>query len=528
MIESIVVAFVLAFLFRTFEAEAFVIPTGSMAPTLMGRHKDLLCPRCGYPYQVSASDEVKSDTGESNGDGAEVVGTMCPNCRYPAYIGPQNDQHQDYPSFKGDRILVSKFAYQISDPRRWDIAVFRYPGQAKTNYIKRVVGLPGETVRITRGDIWIKDRQGKDFGIARKPPEKMLAMLQPVYDNDYVMPTLISQGWPARWRPWGKSSVAWRTSADYRSFQTDGQGGEAWLRYQHFAPTFQQWQYLGRGDGPGPNAPQPQLITDFTPYNTNREKWQLVDGLPSPPAPDVLGLNWVGDLVLDCAVDVRSTSGTLLLDLVKGGRHFTARVDVASGTARLSIDGLDTFHPAGPTPIRRPGRYHLKFSNVDQQLRLGVDGSLMSFDAPTTYSDLGNVSPDEADLSPVGIGSQGVAMEVQHLRISRDIYYIADRFDRGDGHRTITEHAAVEFSLGADQFLMLGDNSDKSQDSRLWAPVVWEQSGQEHDEYYVKRDLLVGKALFIYWPHSWDEIQADGWHIPFPFFPNFGRMKLVR
>ena len=39
--ESIVVAFVLAFLFRAFEAEAFVIPTGSMAPTLLGRHKDV-------------------------------------------------------------------------------------------------------------------------------------------------------------------------------------------------------------------------------------------------------------------------------------------------------------------------------------------------------------------------------------------------------------------------------------------------------------------------------------------------------
>ena len=48
-IESVVIAFVLAFLFRTFEAEAFVIPTGSMAPTLMGRHKDLVCPKCGCP-----------------------------------------------------------------------------------------------------------------------------------------------------------------------------------------------------------------------------------------------------------------------------------------------------------------------------------------------------------------------------------------------------------------------------------------------------------------------------------------------
>ena len=47
-IESIAIAFALAFLFKAFEAEAFVIPTGSMAPTLMGRHKDVLCPECGY------------------------------------------------------------------------------------------------------------------------------------------------------------------------------------------------------------------------------------------------------------------------------------------------------------------------------------------------------------------------------------------------------------------------------------------------------------------------------------------------
>ncbi len=56
-IESIVVAFTLAFLFRTFEAEAFVIPTGSMAPTLQGRHQDIDCPMCGYAYRVSASQE---------------------------------------------------------------------------------------------------------------------------------------------------------------------------------------------------------------------------------------------------------------------------------------------------------------------------------------------------------------------------------------------------------------------------------------------------------------------------------------
>ena len=57
-IEAIAIAFALAFLFKTFEAEAFVIPTGSMAPTLMGRHKDVVCPKCAYRYSASASEEA--------------------------------------------------------------------------------------------------------------------------------------------------------------------------------------------------------------------------------------------------------------------------------------------------------------------------------------------------------------------------------------------------------------------------------------------------------------------------------------
>src|SRR6186713_318784 len=67
-VESIVIAFVLAFLFRTFEAEAFVIPTGSMAPTLMGRHKDVECPKCGYHYTVSASEEESEDPRRQTSD----------------------------------------------------------------------------------------------------------------------------------------------------------------------------------------------------------------------------------------------------------------------------------------------------------------------------------------------------------------------------------------------------------------------------------------------------------------------------
>ena len=59
-VEAIVVAFILALVVRGFEAQAFVIPTGSMAPTLRGRHKDVVCPQCGFSYAVNASQEAEA------------------------------------------------------------------------------------------------------------------------------------------------------------------------------------------------------------------------------------------------------------------------------------------------------------------------------------------------------------------------------------------------------------------------------------------------------------------------------------
>src|SRR5262245_14660374 len=74
-IESIAMAVILALLFRGFVAEAFVIPTGSMAPTLQGRHKDVWCPKCNYQYQTSASIERESSTDALSG--RHVIATTC-------------------------------------------------------------------------------------------------------------------------------------------------------------------------------------------------------------------------------------------------------------------------------------------------------------------------------------------------------------------------------------------------------------------------------------------------------------------
>lgn len=588
-VESVVIAFVLAFLFRTFEAEAFVIPTGSMAPTLLGRHKDVVCAKCGFSYRVNASEEVDKDGQEYDNENAKVVRCTCPVCRYTMDVSPDNRQDEDYPSYKGDRILVGKFPYEFGDPHRWDVIVFRYPEEAQTNFIKRLVGLPKETVQISHGDIltstddslrqtyeWIESlrdhpwdaehkrileqlRQatGHEFGdspvrwlswwrqqfnsqriIQRKPPKKLRAVLQIVHDYDFMPAELIQAGWPDRWQPVAeRDAMAW-TADDVpakvggfksRGYETDGKtAGETWLRYRHFVPTADVWENLEKDRKPSV-PPKPTLITDFAAYNTN------VSGSFFSADRDVSGLHWVGDLALECELESHGDSGQVLLELIEGGRKFHCRLDLTSGQAALSIPGLDGFAPTAATGVRGKGRHKLLFANVDDELVLWVDDSPVEFNVPATFDPLNNHLPTRADLSPLGIASDGAAVKVSHLKVWRDLYYIATRpsFPMHDytsssesnimsnpedpeSQHCFQSMREVEFPLQADQFLVLGDNSARSKDSRLW----------NQNQHFVARDLLIGKALYIYWPHSFDRV--PGTSIPFPMFPNFERMGFVR
>lgn len=86
----------------------------------------------------------------------------------------------------GDFILVNKYAYglrlpvagtkimSVGDPQRGDVMVFRYPEDGKTNYIKRVVGLPGDHVRYRNKALYINDREIDTRFVANLPPVELL------------------------------------------------------------------------------------------------------------------------------------------------------------------------------------------------------------------------------------------------------------------------------------------------------------------------------------------------------------------
>ena len=583
-VESVVIAFTLALLFRAFEAEAFVIPTGSMAPTLMGRHKDLACESCGRDFRVGSSAEEDEQSQSlrteaarlereladlKGGDGgpglagreerrrriemlesehgpigqlrSRLAGKMvpaarCPNCGHVTRLvrgeGPQTAYDPRYPSFSGDRILVNKFAYDFSEPKRWDVVVFKYPEEAKTNYIKRLVGLPGETLSIVGGDIWTSRADGAAPAIARKPPATMRAMLQCVHDSRFVAPELVRAGWPQRWSDWSPPGIdaaaRWTTPDDGRTFAVEASGNAvpAMLRYRHLVPSAEDWQRVERGE-PVADRAKPGLVDDFQPYNA----------IATRP-------HWVGDLAIELGLEVsRHAEGRVAVDLVEAGRVHRCTFDLATGTATLApaggaepgTGGLDAAVPRAATPVQGTGSWRILFANVDDELSLFVNDRRMAFDRPTTWSQppaevsanrpaLVEAVPGTAepsDLAPVGITALSADVRVKNLRLLRDTYYIG-AVDVGARPGEILEEDRLEFALEANQFFVLGDNSAASKDSRLWL-----------EGHHVDRELLIGRALAIFWPHavpaSWSvPVKIGGAELRLPSWPNFGRMRFVR
>ena len=203
-IEQILVAFILAFIFRCFIVEAFVIPTGSMAPTLLGANIAFRCPDCGWKWTVNYSSPNGNDDSVPS-VANEAIPARCPNCGYklPRNTPADADNDATQPSVRfGDRILVQKYIYLLHPPERWDVVVFKSPAESTItaggvepytqNYIKRLVGRPNETIMILDGDVYVAPNtdpaaplKAEDFTVQTKPYAAQQALWRIVYDADH-------------------------------------------------------------------------------------------------------------------------------------------------------------------------------------------------------------------------------------------------------------------------------------------------------------------------------------------------------
>lgn len=561
-IESIIFALLMAFLFRTFEAEAFVIPTGSMAPTLYGRHKELKCAHCGFKIVVGASEELTKDGALED----RLSDAVCQNC------GGINDVFDDVP-FNGDRILVNKYPYEFGEPDRWDVFVFKNPDQPDMNYIKRLVGLPGETIRIRQGDLYkVVDGNAR---ILRKAPEKQKLLQIPVYDDRHPPTELLKAGWPERWAAveqtpqggegidgWKESATGWKQDPAAREFRLSSQTeGFAWLRYRHYYAPPVVWESLRAGQV---LPPTPRLIADNCGYNNFTTRFARGGSQARHPDELELGAYWVNDLTLNCRVTIQTVNpgAALLFELCEGAFAYRCRIDPASGIATLVETSMTGNVPvelgSQGTKLKGAGTYDVAFSCVDDRLCLWINGTLVDFGPKASLEHFvtSDNLPHARDLTPVGIAAQGIEGKVGDLLIERDVYYrtaepecyqgredelarlIGDVEAWGDRFQQFAACEQRDIEVDANGFLAMGDNSPRSSDSRYWRSTK-----------SVPRPYLVGKAFWIYWPHGvpflnggrgytilrhaldsqqLEKSSADYPKMTAPFYPQFGRMKRIR
>jgi signal peptidase I len=550
VVETVVFVVVLVLLLKSFAAEAFVIPTGSMAETLWGCQKIVDCPQCGYRFPVNCSQEAE----HPDDPRARTVRAFCPNCRRHIVFLPVNTDPAPFTGFdavkpppveSGDRVLVAKFSYDLFEnlPDRLDVVVFKFPGDkegspfpksgpvengAPMNYIKRLVGLPGELIAIHDGNLYVlsesnvpeefkeklknlKDKFAKldqdanpkllwqathmhrddsdaeelfrrgAFTIVHKRPDTMLAVRRIVYDNDHPAKDLAGV-LPPRWDGRGEGAGWAADAANGFNLPAPSDDRVHWLGYRHILRSIPNPR---RPDDKPVKDVRPKLITDFIGFDTQ----ELGPGGQEP----YLGEHWVGDLMLECEVQADKAQGELTLELSQGPVRYRARFDLANGTCKLlsqADKGEEKELASAPTALRGGGTHTVRFANFDNRLTVWVDEAL-PFGEGVNHDPTKAQGPTDNDLEPARVGLRGTGATVRHLQLWRDTYYTTTTSPSGtaDADLSSWKKDAPETTVLYVQpghFLCLGDNSPASSDSRVWG--------------LVPERLLLGKALMVYFP----------------------------
>ena len=584
-VESIWVAIVLAFVLRAFMVEAFVIPTGSMAPRLMGEHLMLRCASCKYEFAFGASREP----GLPACDVCKYPQVRCPSCNYVTAYGLDVDESKGIPCSSpgcrrlrgqrrhdmvgrvrsGDRVLVLKYLYRFAEPKPFDVVVFKNPQNNTENYIKRLIGLPGETIEIVHGNVFVGESKDGPWTIRRKPPRAQKAMWQIVFDNDYRPDESLREqfgNWSSPvWKRAGASDVAWQAEPDSR-------------RNAHVLAT-RQFRFIGA------EAMQEIMLAtqrdDFMPrygYNASNTIGQ--------PSIDE-NRDVCTDVKLSVVYEPIDKTSTVALMLSSFEHRFKGEVR-ADGKVRLFHRTMKaggeqwTLWGEGQGDGVAVGKAcEIALTHADYRVTLWVDGQAVLASSDTQYTpdhdaltnrmaaavgdvvdkDLGSAS--SVPTPQVRIGAAGGPCKLSHVRVMRDVYYTAlplqenssEKCGPMDEYFQVWKEARARADLpdsgigwgvmgrpitlarnrenpDLDEFFVLGDNSPQSLDSRAWTTAspslrLYADAARTIPQYKlgtVPRYNMIGKAFFVYWP--------AGFSVPglpeLPVIPNFGRMRLIR
>lgn len=367
-IEALTVAVVLAVVLKYFLIEAYKIPTGSMQPTLMGN---------------------------------EETGIF-------------------------DRILVDKLSYRFREPKRFEVAVFKFPLDRSKNYVKRILGVGPEQVRIAHGDFWTRPDSGVPWRIPRRSEAVLREMLKPLDLGP------VDEGRTSRWE------------------LDEGDPGV--------------WHLEGRnlsGSGPG------ELHFEHERHGGGSIRDHYLDGYPVGMASEVIpkgpsGNQEVGDLRFEAIVRADDTLESLEVELTEYRRTYTFTIPgpahVGRPHPRIRATGIvdPTSYDLGAERVRQiesafrlsPTRItHLVVDNIDDRLRLTVDGEVLgSLEIP----------PALRQRSSVRLRAIGGGVELRDVQVYRDLYYITGPAGMG------------QLDVPDGQFFMLGDNTQDSSDGREW------------------------------------------------------------
>lgn len=98
-----------------------------------------------------------------------IVVVICATYFIVTYVGQRTKVSGDSMQATlqdGDNLIVDKISYRFRDPKRYEIIVFPYRYAEDTYYIKRIIGLPGETVQIIDGYVYINgEKLDEDYGL---------------------------------------------------------------------------------------------------------------------------------------------------------------------------------------------------------------------------------------------------------------------------------------------------------------------------------------------------------------------------